>query len=426
MKAIGIDIGTTSVCGVVIDVEKSCVIKSCTKNSNAFLQGCAEWERIQSVEKIISLATEIIDGFIDNETVVIGVTGQMHGIVYTDPFGKAVSPLYSWQDERGNLPYKDATYAKYLNSFSGYGNVTDFFNRENGIKPKNAVSYCTIHDYFVMQLCGLKKPLMHSSNAASLGCYDLKENKFNYDCNVDIISDYCIVGEYKDIPVSVAIGDNQASVFSTLADDDDVLLNIGTGSQVSIISLLPVTAENIETRPYFENKYLVVGSALCGGRAYSLLKNFYSEILGYVADFEADKIYDIMDKMLEGAKDTALTVDTRFAGTRSNANISGSILGITTENFTPSQLTLGTLTGIASELFEMYKLMNVDRHGIVGSGNGIRKNPALVKIFEKIFHSKMRVPSHWEEASFGAALLGLISCGIFKNANEAQKLIRYC
>ena len=426
MKAIGIDIGTTSVCGVVIDVEKSCVIKSCTKNSHAFLQGCAEWERIQSVEKIISLATEIIDGFIDNETVVIGVTGQMHGIVYTDPFGKAVSPLYSWQDERGNLPYKDTTYAKYLNSFSGYGNVTDFFNRENGIKPKNAVSYCTIHDYFVMQLCGLKKPLMHSSNAASLGCYDLKENKFNYDCNVDIISDYCIVGEYKDIPVSVAIGDNQASVFSTLADDDDVLLNIGTGSQVSIISLLPVTAENIETRPYFENKYLVVGSALCGGRAYSLLKNFYSEILGYVADFEADKIYDIMDKMLEGAKDTALTVDTRFAGTRSNANISGSILGITTENFTPSQLTLGTLTGMASELFEMYKLMNVDRHGIVGSGNGIRKNPALVKIFEKIFHSKMRVPSHWEEASFGAALFGLISCGIFKNANEAQKLIRYC
>ena len=54
MKAIGIDIGTTSVCGVVIDVEKSCVIKSCTKNSNAFLQGCAEWERIQSVEKIMT------------------------------------------------------------------------------------------------------------------------------------------------------------------------------------------------------------------------------------------------------------------------------------------------------------------------------------------------------------------------------------
>ena len=42
MKAIGIDIGTTSVCGVVIDVEKGCVVKSKTENSDAFLKGCAE------------------------------------------------------------------------------------------------------------------------------------------------------------------------------------------------------------------------------------------------------------------------------------------------------------------------------------------------------------------------------------------------
>ena len=53
---------------------------------------------------------------------------------------------------------------------------------------------------------------------------------------MDITADYCIAGEYKGIPVSVAIGDNQASVFSTLADEGNILLNIGTGSQVSVIS----------------------------------------------------------------------------------------------------------------------------------------------------------------------------------------------
>ena len=426
MKAIGIDIGTTSVCGVVIDVEKGSVIESCTKNSEAFLKGCADWEKIQSVEKIMNVATEILDSFITDDVAVIGVTGQMHGIVYTDKSGKAVSPLYIWQDERGNLPYKDTTYAKYLNSFSGYGNVTDFYNRENGIRPIDAVSYCTIHDYFVMQLCGLKKPLMHSSDAASFGCYDLKENKFSYDCNVDITADYCIAGGYKGIPVSVAIGDNQASVFSTLADNDNVLLNIGTGSQVSIISDTPVVADNIETRPYFEGKYLIVGSALCGGRAYSLLKNFYADILGYVTDVDDKKVYTIMDKMLEKIENATLTVDTRFAGTRSNADLCGSISGITTENFNPSQFTIGVLEGMASELYGMYKQMNSDKCGIVGSGNGIRKNPALVKTFEEMFKSEMKVPQHLEEASFGAALFGLISCGVFKNAKEAQKLIKYC
>ena len=52
-------------------------------------------------------------------------------------------------------------------------------------------------------------------------------------------------------------------------------------------------------------------------------------------------------------------------------------------------------------------------------------NAALVKIFEEKFGAKLKVPKHLEEASFGVALFGLISCGVFKNAEEAQKIIRY-
>ena len=80
---------------------------------------------------------------------------------------------------------------------------------------------------------------------------------------------------------------------------------------------------------------------------------------------------------------------------------------------------------MAGELFEMYKQMNANKCGIVGSGNGIRKNPALVKTFEKMFNAEMKVPEHLEEAAFGAALFGLISCGVFENAKAAQKMIKY-
>lgn len=425
MKAIGIDIGTTSVCGVVIDAESGEVLKSRTKNSNAFLKGCAEWEKIQAPEKMISAATEILDEFIDGDVSVIGITGQMHGIVYLDKNGLAVSPLYTWQDGRGNLPYNGKTYAEHLNSFSGYGNVTDFYNRQNGIRPPDAVSYSTIHDYLAMRLCGLKTPVIHASNAASLGCYDIKTNKFNYDFNGEITADYHILGKYKGIPVSVAIGDNQASVFSCLSSESDVLLNVGTGSQVSVISSSPLTLDNIEARPYFEGKYLIVGSALCGGRAYSLLKNFYADVLSYVKPLEDDEVYSLMSKMLEKTASSSLSVDTRFAGTRTNSAQCGSISGISTENFTAPQLTLGFLNGMAEELFCMYKLMNVSTSGIVGSGNGLRKNSALVKLFEEKFKATMKIPKHLEEASFGAALFGLISCGAMKNAAEAQKIINY-
>ncbi|MBR5188172.1 MAG: hypothetical protein IKW18_06840, partial [Clostridia bacterium] len=60
MQAIGIDIGTTAICGVVIDTETGSMLRSVTKNSEAFLSSPHTWEKIQSVEKIITLATEIL------------------------------------------------------------------------------------------------------------------------------------------------------------------------------------------------------------------------------------------------------------------------------------------------------------------------------------------------------------------------------
>lgn len=425
MKAIGIDIGTTSVCGVLTDALTGDLINTKTKNSNAFLEGVAWWEKIQSVDKIINIATEILNDLLCDDVSVIGVTGQMHGILYYNSDGTAVSPLYTWQDGRGKLPYKDTTYAEYLNSFSGYGNVTDFYNTENRLIPSDASGYCTIQDYFVMRLCNNKKALMHSTNAAGLGCYDLKENKFRYPCNAQVVTDYCIAGKYKNIPVSVAIGDNQASVLSSLTDENNVLVNVGTGSQVSIIANTPIIADNVETRPYFDGKYLAVGSALCGGRAYSLLKDFYRNILKYNGTADDGRVYDIMTEMLKDAQPSALSVDTRFAGTRSDKSICGSISGITPDNFTPAQLTLGVLNGMASELYAMYKSMNVAKIGIIGSGNGIRKNSALVSVFEQTFGLKMRIPKHLEEAAVGAAMFGIVSCGIFKTINEAQALIKY-
>ncbi len=425
MHIIGIDIGTTSICGIVIKANSGEILRCKAVNSNAFIKGCADWEKIQSIEKLISIAMDILDEFICEETAAIGITGQMHGIVYTDKNGNAVSPLYTWQDERGNLPYKDTTYAKYLNSFSGYGNITDFYNRQNNLIPKDAVSYCTIQDYLVMKLCTLKKAVIHSSNAASFGLYDIQSNKFNYDVNADIVNDYCIAGTYKNIPVAVAIGDNQASVFSSLADTKDILLNVGTGSQISVISDKIITGDDIETRPYFENKFLTVGSGLCGGRAYCILKDFYSRIISYVTEISDDKAYEIMDKMLSLKDSTSVNVDTRFAGTRKNPCLLGSITNLSAESFNPSDITLGVINGIINELYEMYKQMNVEKINIVGSGNAIRKNRHFITLAEKKFKTKMKIPCHTEEAAFGASLFGAISSGVFKDANQAQKLIKY-
>ena len=45
MQAIGIDIGTTGICGVVLDIKTGEMLHSITKNSEAFLRGAFAWEK---------------------------------------------------------------------------------------------------------------------------------------------------------------------------------------------------------------------------------------------------------------------------------------------------------------------------------------------------------------------------------------------
>ena len=417
--------GTTSICGVLMDTDTGEVLRSRTENSNAFLNGRSPWERIQDPEKIVSLAMQILEDLLSNAVVTIGVTGQMHGIVYTDMQGKAVSPLYTWQDGRGNQPFGGTTYAGYMRSHSGYGHVTHFYNTVNGLVHPRAVGFCTIHDYLVMRLCGLKKALIHDSDAASFGDCHLEKNAFAGNGALDVVSDFHVAGNYRGIPVSVAIGDNQASVFSCLTGTDGILLNIGTGSQISVLSDHVIDANGIESRPYFDGTYLVVGAALCGGRAYAVLKDFYARVLGYATEIEDARVYGIMEQMLHGIEHSSLTVDTRFSGSRADENLRGSIHGISTQNFTPEELTCGVLEGIINELHALYCTMGVQRRALAGSGNGLRMNPALCLAAERVFGATMHIPLHTEEAAYGAALFALVAAGYCRNAGEAQRLIRF-
>lgn len=66
------------------------------------------------------------------------------------------------------------------------------------------------------------------------------------------------------------------------------------------------------------------------------------------------------------------------------------------------------------------------RHtSMIGSGNGLRKNPALQRLLSERFGMKLLIPVHREEAAFGAALTGMTAAGLAENIEQAQKLISY-
>jgi len=162
-----------------------------------------------------------------------------------------------------------------------------------------------------------------------------------------------------------------------------------------------------------------------------MLENFFREVMMLTPGNTCTSLYDVMDKAISEKRvsENSLIVSPRFSGTRGSPSERGSISNIDIHNFTPANMMIGMLKGIATELFDLYaemcKIKETKVTVLVGSGNGIRRNKHLQRIFEELFELKLKIPVHEEEASFGAALFSLVASGKYENINEAQKLIQY-
>ena len=428
MKILGLDIGTTTIsAGVWQDGN---VVESITEKNSSFIQSKHPFEKIQSVDYIRDVSLNIVENLFlkypDIER--IGVTGQMHGIVYLNSNGEPESPLYTWQDGRGDLVYKDGkTYAEFLEDVTGYsvatgyGITTHFYNIKNDMVPKAAVIFCTIQDYISMCLAEKTQPMTDATDAASLGVFDVKNSCFDIEALeragidktiIPHIAESPVIGRYKNMAdVYVAIGDNQASFLGALSGNKNgMLVNIGTGSQFSVYSESYIECSKLETRPFPNGGYLLVGASLCGGRAYALLENFFRQV-GNMLGVNAEQVYGAMDKLAtENVKDIPKIIPL-FQGTRKDPFLRGSIEGLSTENFTPQHFIVGMMNGMTRELYDMYD--NYLESGgkkstLYGSGNGLRKNKYLQTCIEKMFEQSIEICNCPEEAATGAAIFASI------------------
>ncbi|MCF6333606.1 MAG: hypothetical protein L3J11_10015 [Draconibacterium sp.] len=431
MCFIGIDIGTSSICGVLYDSTNKST-ESITIENSAVIESKNDWEKIQDTAKIIQILDKIINGFLSKSQLVkgIGFTGQMHGILYLNKEGNSVSPLFTWQDGRGNLIHKSKkTYVEFLSDntnyklSTGFGLVTHFYNIENNLVSQDAVKICTIMDYAVMKFSGRKVPLIDFSNAASLGFFDLEKFCFDTEAltrlgiNPAILPETkesaTLAGYYnKNIPVYSAIGDNQASFLGSVKDKKrSVHITVGTSSQISIYSDKYLEIAPLDTRPFPGGGYILVGAALCGGKSFALLKSFFEATVNLFVGTPAEKIdfYCKMTAISDSFEANELpVVNTAFDGTRADPQKQGSISNISINNFTPENLIVAFLQGICNELYDFYNLIpeefKANKVTIVGSGNAIKTNKLLIKIFEQKFKCNLNISKHTEEAAFGACM----------------------
>jgi sedoheptulokinase len=437
---------------VVVEAGRG-VVASRTAPNDSSLPATRPGERLQDAGRLLALAQGAVR-WARREAPrarALGVTGQQHGAVYVDASCRPVGPLVTWQDGRGDWMAEDETFVQRMTRLagrpmaSGLGLASHFVSVSLGEVPAGAACLATVADVLAAQLAGLARPVCHPSMAASLGLYDLSAEQFDGTALAAAGLDPGILpavdaserplGSFDGIMVGPAIGDNQASVLGAAGPAGGAVVNIGTGSQFSVLipghGLVSAAPPGLEVRPHIAGDRLLVGSALAGGAAYGQLRDMFAQC-GRLAG-APDPGPGLFGPMNEAAlaaltgDGVPLRVDTRFSGTRQDRAVRGAVTGIGLDNFTPGALAAGVLAGIADELAALGRTaqqVTGTPARLVAAGNAVRRNPALRLALERAFGRVALVPAGGEEAATGAALFALQATGL-AGADGIGRSIRY-
>ena len=108
--SIGVDLGTTTITALAIDVEDGQILSCATlPNESACTspedqrRGRSEWNAQRMVQTGFDAIRSVSDDLTGrlSEVAGIGVTGQQHGVVVIDEEMKPITPFINWQDRRG-------------------------------------------------------------------------------------------------------------------------------------------------------------------------------------------------------------------------------------------------------------------------------------------------------------------------------------
>jgi len=466
---LGLDIGTTTICGVAVTSSGE-ILTSVEKPNDSVVAGLPTGRVEQDPIRIRERAAEVLRGLTagTHSVAAVGLTGQMHGMLCVDSGGRPLGNLITWQDGRclepagGGRNWLESMRARVPEQVwaacgcrpaSGYMGSSLYWLFRNGELPTGTVRVSFVQDWIAGVLTG-ELPVTDPSDAGSAGILDLVKKEWHEDIiralgfpakllppirpSGEIVGHVvphvaAATGLKAGTPVCNAIGDNQASFLGSCNSiDKSILVNFGTGGQISWAVPEFVSVPGMETRYLPHNRYMLVGASLCGGRAFAWLSEVvqsWMRDLGVELDREA--IYAKLCSLAASAPSGAegLSARTLLAGTRADPTLRGSFEGVSLDNFSLANVYRAVLEGMAEEVAAFYDLASGGagrgHDTVIASGNAVRRNAVLREIISARLKCPVRVPKHREEASYGAALLAGVSAGFWPDLDEAGRNIQY-
>ncbi len=465
---IGLDIGTTSLSAIALDPATGRQVAHRTVANRAGSSpgpGRTELDLSRLYELTVQCLAEVVALTELAHTAIqgIGVTGQQHGVALIGPDALPAAPAITWQDLRVQepLPGSDRPVLDRFISAAGgreafrntgclpaagfLGPSLYWLNLQDAL-PDPPVIACFVPDAVVSFLTGTAV-VCEPTLAGSSGIFDIRANCWDTTLlerlelpaglfpSVGNAGDVVgglrrklaeAVGLEPGTPVTVALGDNQASFIGSAPEPGrSLLLNVGTGGQISARTDGFHFIPGLENRPFPGRQYLLIGGGLFGGRSYAYLQSFFQQVGAEL--LAADVPEDLYQRMTElaatvPAGSDGLRCEPFFTGSRTDPGLRASFSGLSPDNFTPAHFARALLEGMAEGFFAFFEQMKPvvgTPPLLVGAGNGVRQNRLLAKILARRFGKPLLIPSHAEEAAVGAAVAAAVGLGMFGDLETA-------
>ncbi len=427
MKALGIDVGSTTIKGAVLDVAAGTIESPVSRPLPAPLCGLPSgWVEIDPSE-VCAKVDEVLSILLGQCPAArrVYVAGQMGGVILIDERARPLTNYLSWRDQRTLEPTtSDGSLVEHVRAT--WERSGEFVRLGRELQPGSlpcllawldarrqlpggGIPTC-LSDFVIARLVGRPIP-MHATHAiglidltrdewaravlASIGLDDVRLPALSFD--ESRVGTATLAG--REVELFGSYGDQQCALRGANLQRGELSLNISTGSQVSrrVPTFQP---GNYQSRKYFFGDYLDTVTHIPAGRSLNVLVDLLTELARAEGIALADPWKTIQQKVSEVA-DTDLAVGLAFF--RSPVGDRGHIEGITTENLHVGGLFLAAYRSLADNYVRLAQRFAVsDWQSVVLSGGMTKNAPRLRSLIAERFTAKLR------EAADEETLLGLL------------------
>lgn len=436
MRYLGIDIGSTFIKGGVLDLDAAAIRHVERLPFPGPVRGLDAAFREYDPIEILTTTRALLDRLHRHAPDATGIVlcCQMHSLVLVTPDGNPCSTLISWQDERALVvdPVTGTSAFDELRSRLTHDEWREmgyeprpgvplsflFWMSRYGRLPSHPVIASALPALIVSGLCHTP-PCLDPTNAHSCGAVNVETMSWHRPV-LDklglaalhwpkIVPQGTVPGEAlvggKRLAVHAPVGDFQCAQAGAFVEDDELSINISTGSGVLQISPR-LQSGDFQTRPFFDGRWAKCITHIPGGRALAAML----KLLGELATAEGHTLRDPWDYILaETGKlpDTDLQIDPAFYFGATGDH--GSLANVREDNMTVGHVFLAAFRGMADNYAKYARRISPagDWSRLVFSGGVALKVPRLRELICERLGAAHRTAASGEDT-----LLGLLTCAM--------------